>query len=118
LTDYAIIVVSATKNEFMSGFSIDSGLGEEKDNEKENENEGGHEGSTRQHFKILKASGCRKIIVAINKMDHENVRWSPEIFYERVAFIQDFVSKLYETRNTSDFLSFVPISAISQENVV
>ena len=71
LTDYAIVVVSANKNEFMAGFSMDSGHGDNfgKDSNKE----AGYEGSTRQHFKVLKASNCKRIIVAINKMDHENV---------------------------------------------
>ena len=118
LTDYAIVVVSANKNEFLAGFSIDSGYNEDSGKDKDGDKEPGYEGSTRQHFKVLKASNCKRIIVAINKMDHENVQWSPEIFYERVAYITDFVQKVFERKDVSDFLYFVPVSAMHQENIL
>ena len=60
--NFAIIIISAQKNEFMSGISMNL--------------EQGSEGSTRQHLKILRASNCQKIIVAVNKMDVETVQWS------------------------------------------
>jgi len=43
-TNFAILIVSAAKNEFMSGFSMNL--------------DQGSEGSSRQHLKILKASNC------------------------------------------------------------
>ena len=61
MADYAIVIVSAVKNEFEAGFSLEAD---------------GSEGSTRQHFKILKASTCRKVLVIINKMDSKYVSWS------------------------------------------
>ena len=103
MTDYAIIIVSAVKNEFEAGFSLEAD---------------GNEGSTRQHFKILKASNCRKIVVAINKMDSKYVDWSQEVFNERVVYIRSFVGKLFNIVDVDELLIFVPISATHGENVV
>ena len=44
--------------------------------DKDNDNDASYEGSTRQHFKILRSSKCKKIIVAVNKMDNDTVQWS------------------------------------------
>jgi len=62
VSNFAIVIVSAVANEFTASFLLN--------------NETGHEGSARQHFKLLKASNCRKIIIAVNKMDDRSVNWS------------------------------------------
>ena len=59
MSNFAILIVSAQTNECKSGFSQDI--------------DQGTEGSSRQHLKILKASNCKQILVAINKMDANTV---------------------------------------------
>ena len=71
LADYAIVIVSAKENEFMAGFCADDD----------------GEGSTRNHFKILKASNCKRILVVVNKMDAKGIEWSQSIFEERVTYV-------------------------------
>lgn len=102
LTDYAIVIVSAKENEFMAGFSADDD----------------GEGSTRNHFKILKASNCKKIVVVVNKMDANEINWSRAIFEDRVRHVQNFVLRLFRGVDIASFLTFVPASATHGENVV
>jgi peptide chain release factor subunit 3 len=56
--DVGILVVSARKGEFETGF--DRG------------------GQTREHATLAKTLGVRQLVVAINKMDESTVLWSKE----------------------------------------
>lgn len=61
--DVSILVISARKGEFETGF--------EKG------------GQTREHIVLVKTAGVQKMIVAINKMDEPTVQWSKERQVER-----------------------------------
>ncbi len=54
--DFAGLVIAAKKGEFEAGFE--------------------RTGSTREHALLLKALGVTKLIVMVNKMDEETVKWS------------------------------------------
>lgn len=56
--DIAILVISAKKGEFETGF--------EKD------------GQTREHATLAMTLGIKHIVVAINKMDEQSVQWEKE----------------------------------------
>jgi peptide chain release factor subunit 3 len=56
--DIAVLVISARKGEFETGF--------EKG------------GQTREHAVLAKTAGVRTLIVAINKMDDSTVNWEKE----------------------------------------
>jgi len=56
--DIAILVLSARKGEFETGFE--------------------RGGQTREHALLAKTAGVKKIIVAVNKMDDVTVNWSEE----------------------------------------
>jgi small GTP-binding protein len=56
--DVAVLVISARKGEFETGF--------EKG------------GQTREHAMLVKTTGVKKIVVAVNKMDDPTVMWSKE----------------------------------------
>ena len=56
--DTAILVISARKGEFETGFE--------------------RGGQTREHIVLVKTAGIQKLIVAINKMDDTTVNWSKE----------------------------------------
>lgn len=58
--DVAILVISARKGEFETGF--------EKG------------GQTREHIQLVKTAGIQKLVVAINKMDEPTVEWAKERF--------------------------------------
>ena len=59
--DVGILVISARKGEFETGF--------EKG------------GQTREHAMLAKTSGVRKMIMVINKMDDPTVQWSKERYF-------------------------------------
>jgi peptide chain release factor subunit 3 len=56
--DVAIMVISARKGEFETGF--------EKG------------GQTREHIVLVKTAGVQKLVVAVNKMDDPTVQYSKE----------------------------------------
>ena len=63
--DVAILVISARKGEFETGFE--------------------RGGQTREHVMLVKTAGVQKIVVAINKMDESTVLWSKERYVYRVT---------------------------------
>ena len=56
--DVGVLVISARKGEFETGFE--------------------RGGQTREHAMLAKTSGVRKLIMVINKMDDATVQWSKE----------------------------------------
>ena len=56
--DVAVLVISARKGEFEAGFD--------------------KEGQTREHARLAKTVGVKRLIVVINKMDDPSVQWSQE----------------------------------------
>lgn len=92
--DVAILVISARKGEFETGF--------EKG------------GQTREHIMLVKTAGVTKLIVVVNKMDDPTVEWKKERFDE----IKD---KLVPFVRGSGFnpkaVTFIPVSAFTGANL-
>jgi len=94
--DVAVLVVSARKGEFESGF--------EKD------------GQTREHATIAKTLGVKRIVVAINKMDDPTVEWDKQRYDSIVKELSIFLKTVgYDVNKT---ITFLPISALTGINVI
>ncbi|KAL7006491.1 translation termination factor GTPase eRF3 [Cystobasidiomycetes sp. EMM_F5] len=91
--DVSILVISARKGEFETGF--------EKG------------GQTREHIVLVKTAGVQKMIVAINKMDEPTVQWSKE---------RQIVGKLTPFLKGTGFnvkteVIFIPVSGFAAANI-
>lgn len=86
--DLAVLVISARKGEFETGF--DRG------------------GQTREHAMLAKTAGVQHLIVLINKMDDPTVEWSQERYLECHDKILPYLKKL--GFNPVKDLSFMPVS--------
>lgn len=93
--DVAILVISARKGEFETGF--------EKG------------GQTREHIMLVKTAGVSKVIVVINKMDESTVEWSKERYEE----IKDKLTPFIKAAgfNVKTDVSFIPVSAYTGLNL-
>lgn len=87
--DVGILVISARKGEYETGF--------EKG------------GQTREHAMLAKTQGVNKLIVAVNKMDDPTVEWSKERFDECTQKLGLFLKGVGYNPKTD--LKFMPISA-------
>eukprot|EP01104_Vermistella_antarctica_P007837 TRINITY_DN193_c0_g1_i1.p1 TRINITY_DN193_c0_g1~~TRINITY_DN193_c0_g1_i1.p1 ORF type:complete len:515 (+),score=163.00 TRINITY_DN193_c0_g1_i1:34-1545(+) len=96
--DVGILVVSARKGEFETGF------------------DGG--GQTREHATLAKTLGVNKLIVAVNKMDEPTVLWSKERYDKIVAEVKPFLKKLGYNTNKDKDVSFLPVSGYTSANIV
>ncbi|KIP09164.1 hypothetical protein PHLGIDRAFT_103128 [Phlebiopsis gigantea 11061_1 CR5-6] len=92
--DVAILVISARKGEFETGF--------EKG------------GQTREHIMLVKTAGVSKVIVVINKMDEPTVKWDKGRFDEIVGKLTPFVKAAgFGPKD----VTFVPVSAYTGANL-
>ncbi|KAG8832127.1 translation termination factor GTPase eRF3 [Serendipita sp. 399] len=93
--DVSILVISARKGEFETGF--------EKG------------GQTREHITLVRTAGVNKIIVVINKMDDPTVEWDKARFDE----IKDKLSPFARATgyNPKTDLFFIPVSAYTGVNI-
>ncbi|XP_065659114.1 eukaryotic peptide chain release factor GTP-binding subunit ERF3A isoform X2 [Hydra vulgaris] len=71
--DVAVLVISARKGEFETGFE--------------------RGGQTREHAMLAKTCGVRFLIVLINKMDDLTVKWDKERYNEIVSKLTPFLKK-------------------------
>jgi peptide chain release factor subunit 3 len=69
--DIGILVISARRGEFETGFERD--------------------GQTREHVLLAKTAGVKRIIMVINKMDDPTVEWSQERYDEIVSKMMPFL---------------------------
>lgn len=92
--DVAILVISARKGEFETGF--------EKG------------GQTREHALLVKTAGVEKLLVLINKMDDPTVKWDEKRYMECKEKISPYLKKL--GWKTSE-INFIPISGQNGENI-
>ncbi|KAL2021285.1 hypothetical protein VTK56DRAFT_7364 [Thermocarpiscus australiensis] len=87
--DVGILVISARKGEYETGF--------EKG------------GQTREHAMLAKTQGVNKLVVVINKMDDPTVNWSKERYIECTTKLQQFLKATGYNLKTDVF--FMPIAA-------
>ncbi|KAK3902528.1 P-loop containing nucleoside triphosphate hydrolase protein [Staphylotrichum tortipilum] len=87
--DVGILVISARKGEYETGF--------EKG------------GQTREHAMLAKTQGVNKLVVVINKMDDPTVNWSKERYVECTTKLQQFLKGTGYNLKTDVF--FMPIAA-------
>lgn len=93
--DVAILVISARKGEFETGF--------EKG------------GQTREHIMLVKTAGVSKVIIVINKMDDPTVVWAQERFKEIKDKLAPFVRSA--GFNLQHDVYWIPISGYTGLNV-
>ena len=88
--DVGILVISARKGEYETGF--------EKG------------GQTREHALLAKTQGVNKMVVVINKMDDPTVNWSQERYNQCVTNISNFLKAIGYNK---DDVMFMPVSGYS-----
>ncbi|KAK0190772.1 P-loop containing nucleoside triphosphate hydrolase protein [Armillaria mellea] len=93
--DIAILVISARKGEFETGF--------EKG------------GQTREHIMLVKTVGVTKLIIAINKMDDSTVLWDKGRYDEIKDKLTPFVKAAGFNPKTD--VTFIPVSAYTGVNL-
>ncbi|KAL8728106.1 MAG: hypothetical protein Q9166_005631 [cf. Caloplaca sp. 2 TL-2023] len=86
--DVGILVISARKGEYETGFE--------------------RGGQTREHAVLAKTQGVNRLVVAINKMDDPTVEWSQTRYKECTEKLTSFLKGLGYSKND---LAFMPISA-------
>ncbi|QLQ82326.1 hypothetical protein HG537_0H00870 [Torulaspora globosa] len=89
--DVGILVISARKGEYETGF--------EKG------------GQTREHALLAKTQGVNKMIVVINKMDDPTVNWSKERYDQCVKNLSNFLKAI--GYNVKEDVVFMPVSGYS-----
>jgi len=93
--DVGVLVISARKGEFETGF--DRG------------------GQTREHAMLAKTLGVSYLVVVINKMDDPTVNWSKERYDECVQKLRPFLKTCgYVIKRE---VKFIPISGLKGSNV-
>ena len=94
--DVAGLVISAKKGEFESGFD--------------------KQGSTREHTLLLKALGVNNLIVIVNKMDEDSVKWNKERYESILKDLKPFIHSCgFDTEKN---VKWIPISGLTGENLV
>lgn len=89
--DVAVLVISARKGEFETGFE--------------------RGGQTREHAMLAKTAGVRHLAVLINKMDDPTVKWSEERFKECKEKLSPFLKKQCGFKDKE--LYFIPASSFT-----
>ena len=92
--DVGILVISARKGEYETGFE--------------------RGGQTREHAMLAKTQGVNKLVVAINKMDDSTVEWSQDRYKECTDKLTTFLKGLGYSKND---LAFMPVSAQTSVNI-
>ncbi|CAO1630305.1 unnamed protein product [Parajaminaea phylloscopi] len=93
--DIAILVISARRGEFETGF--------EKG------------GQTREHAMLVKTAGVQRLVVVINKMDEPTVQWAEERYTEITTKLTPFLRSAGFNPKTD--VTFIPVSAYSGQNL-
>lgn len=93
--DVGILVISARRGEFETGF--------EKG------------GQTREHAVLAKTVGIKRLVVAINKMDDQTVQWDKARYDECCSKLLPFLKQCGYNSKTD--LTFCPISGFTGQNL-
>ena len=94
--DVGVLVISARRGEFETGFE--------------------RGGQTREHALLAKTLGVRMLVVAINKMDDSTVNWSQERFEECRDKLTPFLKGC--GYNMKKDVVTIPISAYTADNII
>ncbi|XP_022317219.2 eukaryotic peptide chain release factor GTP-binding subunit ERF3A-like [Crassostrea virginica] len=89
--DLAVLVISARKGEFETGFE--------------------RGGQTREHAMLVKTAGVKHLIVVINKMDDPTVMWSIDRYNECKEKLLPYLKKCGFNPKTDIF--FLPVSGLT-----
>lgn len=93
--DVAILVISARKGEFETGFE--------------------RGGQTREHVMLVKTAGVSKIVIVINKMDDPTVNWDKGRYTEIKDKLTPFVKSAGFNPKTD--VTFIPASGYTGQNL-
>ncbi|KAF7536319.1 hypothetical protein G7Z17_g13062 [Cylindrodendrum hubeiense] len=93
--DVGILVISARKGEYETGFE--------------------RGGQTREHAMLAKTQGVNKLIVAINKMDDPTVEWSQDRYKECTTKLSQFLKGTGYNLKTDVF--FMPVAAQQSQGI-
>ena len=93
--DVGILVISARKGEFETGFE--------------------RGGQTREHIMLVKTAGVSKIVIAINKMDDSTVNWNKTRYEEIKEKLTPFAKSAGFNSKTD--ITYIPISAYTGLNL-
>ncbi|KAK7419954.1 translation termination factor GTPase eRF3 [Neonectria magnoliae] len=97
--DVGILVISARKGEYETGFE--------------------RGGQTREHAMLAKTQGVNKLIVAINKMDDPTVEWSQDRYKECTTKLSQFLKGTgYNLKNDVFFLPLAAQQSMGIKNRV
>ena len=90
--DIAVLVISARRGEFETGFE--------------------KAGQTREHAMLVKTLGTKHLIVLINKMDDPTVAWSEERYLECKTKLEPYLCKQLQFNLQRD-IYFMPCSGLT-----
>ncbi|XP_072029985.1 eukaryotic peptide chain release factor GTP-binding subunit ERF3A-like [Amphiura filiformis] len=93
--DLAVLVISARKGEFETGFE--------------------RRGQTREHAMLAKTAGVKHLVVLINKMDDPTVEWNEKRYRECEEKLVPFLKKV--GFNPKKDIFFIPVSGITGANL-
>ncbi|XP_038725371.1 eukaryotic peptide chain release factor GTP-binding subunit ERF3A isoform X3 [Tripterygium wilfordii] len=93
--DIGVLVISARKGEFETGYE--------------------RGGQTREHVQLAKTLGVSKLLVVVNKMDDPTVNWSKERYDEIESKMIPFLRS--SGYNVKKDVQFLPISALLSTNM-
>ncbi|KAL0096125.1 P-loop containing nucleoside triphosphate hydrolase protein [Phycomyces blakesleeanus] len=93
--DVGVLVISARKGEFETGFE--------------------RGGQTREHTMLAKTSGVNKMIIAINKMDDPTVQWDKARYDEILSKLTPFLKQTGFNPKTD--IAFMPVSGFTGANI-
>ncbi|KAJ1021145.1 hypothetical protein NDA16_003931 [Ustilago loliicola] len=93
--DVAVLVISARKGEFETGFE--------------------RGGQTREHAVLVKTAGVQRLIVVVNKMDESTVQWQKERYDEIQGKLTPFLRSAGFNPKTD--ITYIPVSAFAGQNL-
>ncbi|XP_027340784.1 eukaryotic peptide chain release factor GTP-binding subunit ERF3A-like isoform X2 [Abrus precatorius] len=93
--DIGVLVISARKGEFETGYE--------------------RGGQTREHVQLAKTLGVAKLLVVVNKMDDPTVQWSKERYDEIESKMVPFLKQ--SRYNVKKDVLFLPISGLIGTNI-
>lgn len=93
--DIAVLVISARRGEFETGFE--------------------RGGQTREHAMLVKTAGVKHMVVVVNKMDDPTVQWDEERYEEIKTKLTPYLKKCGFNPKTDIF--YIPVSGLTGANL-